>query len=123
MSDDPVERRRALVERLLGGIARRLSGDGREVTTRYIPPLDFPAAPPGKRVVEHVDEPDLHAELRARRVRLLRVERALEEIAELDGQEDPEVLRARQRALDEALDEIEREVREIAQGGDDDGDA
>ncbi len=88
------ERRKALVERLLAGIARRLGG----AEVKYIGPDE----PPRARVAEP-------SETRRVRVKLIGMLRTLDDLEEEPG--DVEQHCARLRAIEEALDEIEREIR------------
>lgn len=124
VTEEQARRRKALVERLLTGVAMRLAGamgPGAEVTVDYIPPRELPDEPPSRTVVEYRDDLQADIEERAReaqreqlrgyRVRLIALARTVDEIEEeLDGTDDPEVVARRQGALDEALAELAAEL-------------
>lgn len=104
----PPGRRRALVERLLAGIARRLGGA--EVT--YIGPDEREEARAALARAEQQQR-----SMRRVRVKLIGMLRTLDELEDASGEE----ARARLHAIEEALIEIERELtgRDGAGGGDD----
>ena len=97
-------RRRALVDRLLAGIARRLGGA--EVT--YIGPDERVEA---QAAIERAEAQA--RETRRVRVKLIGMLRTLDELEDASGEE----ARARLHAMEEALIEIEREIRARGRSG------